>query len=383
MPEGYGPKVPQTAATNGRDEFYVRAFIASLADAELRYVVLHECYHKMYQHLTTWKELFEKNPKVAGIACDYVINLKISDENTDGFAKIPTNPDGTPFGYIDEKYRGMNSKQVFNLLMQDAKNQEQRGEAGAGQGSEAGEGQGKPGYSDGGFDVHDWEAADKLSEQEKRDLKKGVSEALRQGSLLASKMGSGGDRDIAELLDPQVDWTEVLREYVTTTCSGGESATYRRPNRRYIGSGVYLPSTISEKVGEIVVAIDMSGSISQDDVNVFMTEFNDICTSMTPEVVRVLYWDTKIVRSEVYRDAEVADCIKTTKPEGGGGTDVSCVQTWLRDNQVTPQIVLVFTDGFLGGDWGRNWGAPLLWLIKGNERAVPDEGKFVFLKEEL
>lgn len=47
-----------TAYTNGRDEVYGRAFVASLSDAELRFLVLHECYHKLYLHLTTWRHLY-------------------------------------------------------------------------------------------------------------------------------------------------------------------------------------------------------------------------------------------------------------------------------------------------------------------------------------
>ena len=53
-------KVP-TACTNGRDEMYGRKFIESLNDAELRFLVLHECYHKLYRHLTTWRHLYDKN----------------------------------------------------------------------------------------------------------------------------------------------------------------------------------------------------------------------------------------------------------------------------------------------------------------------------------
>src|SRR5210317_22074 len=70
-----------TACTNGRDELYGRAFVDSLTDAELRFLILHECYHKMYRHLTTWKHLHDKNHGIANQACDYNINGKLVDEN--------------------------------------------------------------------------------------------------------------------------------------------------------------------------------------------------------------------------------------------------------------------------------------------------------------
>ena len=65
-----------TACTNGRDEIYGRAFVEGLGDAELRFLMLHECYHKMYRHLSTWEHLHKDNPKLANMAMDYVINIK-------------------------------------------------------------------------------------------------------------------------------------------------------------------------------------------------------------------------------------------------------------------------------------------------------------------
>ena len=70
-----------TAATNGRDEIYGRRFVDSLNDAEFRFLILHECYHKMYRHLTTWKNLHDIDHMRANMACDYVINQKLLDMN--------------------------------------------------------------------------------------------------------------------------------------------------------------------------------------------------------------------------------------------------------------------------------------------------------------
>jgi len=110
-----------TACTNGRDELYGRAFVESLNDAELRFLVLHECYHKLYKHLTTWTHLYKENAQLANLACDFVINLKISDDNAgDRFAVMPTK-DGKAVGAIDPQYRGMDSAQVYNLLKKDMK----------------------------------------------------------------------------------------------------------------------------------------------------------------------------------------------------------------------------------------------------------------------
>ena len=77
-----------TACTNGRDEWYGREFVDKLNDAELRFLVLHESYHKLYRHLITWKHLNEDDPQLSNMACDYVINVKLVDDNKDGFATM-------------------------------------------------------------------------------------------------------------------------------------------------------------------------------------------------------------------------------------------------------------------------------------------------------
>jgi predicted metal-dependent peptidase len=71
----------QTACTNGKDVKFGRGFVASLNDAQLRGLILHEAKHKMYRHLLTWKHLHKQDPQRANMACDYVINLEIKDES--------------------------------------------------------------------------------------------------------------------------------------------------------------------------------------------------------------------------------------------------------------------------------------------------------------
>jgi len=358
-----------TACTNGRDEMYGRAFIDKLTDPELRFLVLHECYHKLYRHLTTWKHLYEEHPTLANVACDFVINVKIADDNTDGWAVMPEG------GCYDEQYRGMDSAQVYNLLKQGGGNNGNGGSGGS-------DGDGDPTNGSGlpqGFDEHDWSGADELSPDEQRELARDIDEAIRQGALIAGKVGSGGDRDLDELLQPQVDWREVLREFISTTCTGNDYSTWQRPNRRFVSSGHYLPSGISEQIGELVIAIDTSGSIGQVELTAFLSEVKGICDTVHPEAVRLLYWDTKICQDEKYDTHQLDDLVKSTKPKGGGGTDVVCVPQYLTEHGVKPQAVIVLTDGYLGGSWGQ-WSCPVLWCILDNERANPDVGTRVNIK---
>lgn len=355
-----------TAYTNGRDEVYGRAFVDQLNDAELRFLVLHECYHKLYRHLTTWRWMYDENAQLANMACDFVINVKLVDDNTND--RFATMTGALQAGCYDDKYRAWDSAQVFNDLKKQAA-------GGSGKSSGSGKGAGASGT---GFDEHGWDDAQEMTADEKRELAREIDEAIRQGALMAGKMGTGGDRDMVELLKPQIDWREVLRDFITSTCAGSDYSTWRKPNRRYIGAGMYMPSGISERIGEIVVAIDTSGSIGIPQLSAFLTEVASIADTVHPEAIRVLYWDTAVCGDEVYAGDDIANIVKSTKPKGGGGTMVECVPQHLQDKQIKAQCVIVLTDGYLGGSWGE-WHHPLLWVILDNQSAVPDCGKTVHI----
>ena len=354
------PSVP-TACTNGRDELYGREFVKQLNDAELRFLVLHEVYHKLFRHLTTWRHLYNQDAHLANVACDHVINIKIVDDNKDHFASMTG---ALESGCYDRKYVGMDTAQVYNLLRED-----QEGDGG-GQGSEP---------LPEGFDKHDWDGASEMDAEEIRELAREIDEAVRQGALVAGKMGSGGDLGLEELLQPQVNWREALREFIQTTCAGSDYSTYSKPNRRYLSSGIYMPSGISEQVGELVLAIDTSGSIGKKELAAFLSEVKEICDTVHPDGVRLLYWDTKVCRDEKYDTHELDNIVNSTKPDGGGGTDVECVTDYIRDNNINAQAAIVLTDGHLYGGWGQ-WSMPVLWCIMDNDHAKPDVGKTVNIK---
>jgi predicted metal-dependent peptidase len=369
-----------TAYTNGRDDYYGRAFVDGLADSEFRFLILHETYHKLFKHLTTWEHLYKDDAKLANMACDYVINLMIADENRDMFAVMPKDAEGNAIGLLDEKFRNMDTAQVYKLLKQE---QEESGGGGEGD-EESEESEGDEGASGGtgaggGLDEHDWEGAQDMSEDEQRGLAREIDEAIRQGALTAGKVGSGGNRAIDQLLQPEVNWREVMREFITETCRGTDDSTWRQPSRRHLAMGMLRPSGITERVGELVIPVDTSRSIGQHELTKFLSEIKGVCDTVKPESVRILYWDTKVCADELYGDVAGAcgsleQLTQTTKPAGGGGTMVECVPDYIRDNNINAQAVIVLTDGYLGGDWGA-WTMPLLWGILDNKSARPTIGK--------
>lgn len=344
-----------TACTNGRDELYGREFVDKLSDAEFRFLMLHECYHKMYRHLSTWKHLNDMDSMRTNQACDYVINLKLADTDAykQGWIKMPQG------GLMDTQYANMNTDQVFKLLPPSDDN---------GQGQGGGQ----------GFDEHDWQGAQELSAEEAEDLAREIDEAVRQGAIMAGKMGTGGLRDLKDLLEPKKDWRELLREFMSTTCAGKDYSTWRKPNRRYIGYNMLMPSSISESLGEIVVAIDTSGSIGEHELRSFLSEVKGICDTVKPSKVRVLYWDTDVCGHEVYNQDELDNLPRSTKPKGGGGTEVECVPRYMNEHGIKPECVVVLTDGYLGNSWG-TWNVPLIWCIQNNKRATASVGVTVHI----
>ena len=379
-----------TACTNGAWAKYGEAFIAELSDAQFRFVILHETYHCMFKHLTTWDHLFKEDAGLANAACDYVINQMIVDAmpQVPGLLELPDEL------LLDEKFRGMNAGEVYSALKEEIENESQRGEGEVCEGEE-GEGQGQPqqpgqpgqqgqskskqkgGRRPKGFDEHDWESAQEMTQAEKDELSRRIDEAVRQGALLASKAGSGGMREMDELLASKTRWQDELREYLHTACSGNEFSTWRRPNRRYVASNVYLPSGVSEKLGTVLVGIDTSGSIGSHELGQFLGEVKAICEGLRPEMVRLLYWDTAVCADEKYDQTELDNLTTTTKPAGGGGTAPSCVTDYMREQAIKPDVAIMLTDGYVGNDWGGAWPSPVVWCVVNNQSAQAPTGKTI------
>lgn len=341
-----------TACTDGRNTQYGRKFCDKLNDKELRGLILHENLHKAFSHLTTWRNLWDKNPRLANMACDYVINLMIHDSDREG--KNVKLPEG---GLLDEKFRGMDANTVYKLLEQNPPDEDEGGGGG------------------GGLDEHDWEGANGMTADEKEQLARDIDQGLRQGALLAGKMKGNVPREITDALTPKVDWREALREFVTSFCQERDEATWRRPSRRWIGQDVYMPSMIGESVGRLAVCIDMSGSIGTEEVGQFLGEVKAICETVRPEGIDLLYWDTQVCQHETYEQSQLDQLVASTKPKGGGGTDPQCIPDYLLDKKLKPECAVILTDGYVSS-WGEGWPCPTLWGIT-TKNLVAGVGKSV------
>ena len=347
-------KLP-TACTDGCNEIYGRAFVEGQNDKQLAFGVLHENLHKIGRDLSVWRKLFEEDAQLANMACDYRHNLLLVDMDPLGqTTQFPTNPDGSRMGLLDERFRGMDVPTIFRLLRQEKQD---------GTGAFGPNGDGT--RCSGNFDEHEWEEADGKTAEQKQQLDKEVDQALRQGEMEHRKVNGnkGGDmeRFLSEMLKPQVNWKEELSEFVRSVCAGRDVSTWRRPNRRYLGMDIIMPSLISERVGHIVYGADMSGSVGNREQTLMVTELLHLANEVRPDKIDVLYWDSHVARHEEYDESNMDLIATSTKPTGGGGTSPACVKRYLTEKRIEPECVIMLTDGYV--DSWPTFDCPTLWVV--------------------
>lgn len=349
-------KVPTACVNRRGDVKYGTSFMNSMKtesgrDVYLNFIVLHEIGHKAFLHMTRFKHLARKDPQRFNCAADFIVNLAIEDTDPEGkFAKMPRNDQGERIGLYDEKYRGWSLKEIYDDLP------EGQGEGGAG----------SPGDS---MDDHEMEG-DELSEEERAGIEQDTENALRQGKYLASKYGGGGnDRLVGDILNSKVDWREEMAQFIQDVFAGDDIATWRKPLRRFVGMGMYMPSYYSEEVGELVCAIDTSGSVSQAECTACLSEVFHLCRLVRPKALRLLYWGSDIVGEELYTPDDYESLTAKTRPQDGGGTNVHPVAEYVRQLEKC-QAAIILTDGDLYGGWAE-WNVPTLWVITNNRNVAP------------
>lgn len=344
-----------TAYTDGVNKRYSREFISNLTDAELRGLVLHENLHVALKHIQRFKKEFKAEPMLINASADYVVNDIILNLNDRSFLTLPDSR------LYDEKYRNWSVREVY----EDLKKQQKDNDSSQG------------GMQLKTLDDHDFESSQSMTEEEAKELSSKIDKALREGGILAGRMGAKIPRTIQDLLEPKVDWREVLREFVTSATRGSDEYTWRRFNKRLMANDIYMPSMENESIGELVVAIDTSGSIDSVALTEFASELASICSVCTPSKVRVLWWDTEVHGEQVFNPENYDNLKDILKPQGGGGTMVSCVSDYINAKKINSEAVIVFTDGYLESDIKWNISAPTLWLVTQARDFTPPSGKVV------
>ena len=203
-----------------------------------------------------------------------------------------------------------------------------------------------------------------------------IEEGMRQGQILAGKLGGTIPRSVTDMLAPKIDWKDVLRDFIQSSMKGQDEYTWRKFNKRHMVNDIYLPSVEDEAVGELVVAIDVSGSIDENVLNTFASELSAICVNTQPEKVRVLWWDTKVSSEQVFDSKHYEHIKDLLKATGGGGTNPECIDKYLIDKKIKAEALIVLTDGYFSKPkW--NSSIPSLWVCTERDDSLPSNAKAV------
>ena len=372
-----------TAGTNGRDAVYGREFVDSLTDKELAFLVMHENMHKCYRHLTIWKALDDIDRNITNAACDFVINVQLYDmDPEEKFIAFPrSKATGEREGLFDEQYRGMDTKQVFDILLK--KKKEKGGQRGR---KVKGDGTNRQPVDmfddedgDVGFDNHDWDGAKQLSEEDKKQLDREVEQAIRQGGIYAGKFGGNTPREIGELLNPKVDWKEVLKRFARSNIRDRDSISWRKAHRNFLWQDIILPSILGKRVKSLLLGMDTSGSVEGQLLTEFLSEMNALVKSVGIDRLDIVYWDAEIQAHEIFTGG-VKDIVHRTNPKGGGGTNPDVVVDLIVEKQLKPDAIIMLSDGYMHTN-KEKWAVitkPTLWCIIGNDSyEVPNGQKLV------
>ena len=334
-----------TAYTDGVNKRYGRKFVEELSEPELQALVLHENLHIALNHIGRFRQKFEEDPQLMNVCADYVVNdIIVSIGDTD-FLKLPEG------GLYDRKYHNWSVNEVYKDLKKKKDEEKKNEQEQVSQGYDRCTG--KTGESVGNLkplDEHDFGASKDMTIEEKKAVAKDIDDALREGQILAGKLGGKTPRSIDELLQPKVDWKAELREFISSSIKGNDEYTWRKFNKRLMANDIYMPSMENESIGELVVAIDTSGSIGTVELTEFATELVSICNTVTPEKIRVVWWDYDVHGEQSFNVDDYGNIAHLLKPKGGGGTRLSCVSDYIVKENIDAEAVVVFTDGYLESD---------------------------------
>lgn len=343
-----------TAGVDGINFFYNPEFVKGLNHKKLLFLMMHESMHCALSHMTRCQE---RNPEKFNIAADYVINLIIHKYNQND--EMGTLVEFPPSILLDQKYDGFSAEEVYAQLPEPT---EQQKEAGAWGAVLPAPGEGDADNNPNGLTPQeidqDWQIA----------TKQAVRAAKAQG-----KLPGGLGELLDDILTPKVPWQDKLRRFMTSHDKSGFS--WSRPNRRYVSQGIFLPARWAQAIGEIVIAIDTSASVSTPELDQFQGELNAIVSEMKPKKVTVIDCDTQINQVTVYTKDDLPIRMEV---KGRGGTYFEPPFKYVFDNGIEPECLLYFTDLGASSDFPPP-PYPVMWINTDPGMTHPKWGEVIDL----
>ena len=233
-------------------------------------------------------------------------------------------------------------------------------------------------YSVKEMDDHRSEQAAAQTPEEIKQLERQIQQVVEQATMMAGVTGSTVPLEIQEILAVKVDWKQVMDEFVINGLRGEDDMSFRRYDRRHVVDEHYMPTMINERIGELLLCMDTSGSTMGPVFGEFCGALASLLERCKPERVRILHWDTAVRHEQVLTEADYlgADLTTLLKPIGGGGTMIGSVSDHLIRNRVQADVCLIFTDGYIDDlRWAVS--TPTLWLVTHNTTFVPPTGSVI------
>jgi len=355
-----------TAATDGRNFYYNTRFIEMLRPKEVEFLFGHEVLHCVYDH---FGRRGDRDPQLWNIANDYCVNGDLVKHNVgEKITSVPC--------LYDRKYDGMSSEEVYDALYENAEKidmgklldqliDEHLDGEGDGDGDQDGEGKGRP----------------KLSAEEKQAIKDEIKEAMLAAAATvdgAGNLPAGVKRLIQQLTEPQMNWREILRMNLESTIKA--DYTWMRASRKGWHMDAVMPGQKPDEMIDVAVMLDASGSISPDMLKDFLSEIQGIMDSFPSYKIHVATFDTECYNPAQF-DSDNLDSMIDYEVSGGGGTDFDCIFTYLKDQEITPRRLIVFTDGYPFGSWGDENYCDTTWILHGTTTIVPPWGTHAYYDE--
>lgn len=297
-------------------------FAAGLKVQQMVFLLAHEAMHYAMLHMLRRKH---RDPKKWNYACDAVINDLLST------AKVG---EAIEHGVTMPGSKDKTSEKVYDELPD-------QGGGGKGKGKGQSKGQ-QDDYQPGeGFD--DMDEGDNLDDSQAREVEEQIRQEVAQAAAVAKQQGTmpaGAERFVDDIINPKTPWHQLLERFMTSFVKSDYS--WKRPNRRHLAHGLYMPS--SDKVpqmGEVVVVVDTSGSIGPELPH-FLGHINTIMSQCRPERIYVMHCDAQVHEVGEYEMADLPIVIKQFK--GGGGTSFKPPFKKVEKMGIEPEVLIYLTD---------------------------------------
>jgi predicted metal-dependent peptidase len=350
----FDKETPMTAATDGVNFFYNPEGIKDRTIPELVWLYAHEVSHVCWQH---FMRMGDRNKTLWNIATDYAIN---------GILRI--NKIGKPFEkhLDDKKFDGMAAEQIYDILYKEAPKLDLDALSKM--------------LADKHLEMDRNEDGSPKTEEQIRDLTNKIKEDIIKAtqSMEAGSIPAGFDRLIESIVSPQLPWQEILRDCIKSKIK--TDFTFMQPNRRSGNmGGIIFPSMTVEDQIDICIAMDMSGSISDDIASEFMSEINGIISEFRSWNIKIWSFDTKVYNQKEY-SSDDNDDIMSYQPKGGGGTNFECNWSFMKTASIEPKLFIMFTDLYPCDGWGDPDYCDTLFIGYGGCRAVAPFGETIHIK---